>query len=224
MSTSANSVLHSKPVTRVLDRLYRASGEIDPAIISHVHEEGLRRGTAGDSRVADLLDKAFLSVSREMGQFLYILARAQCSRTIVEFGASFGISTIFLAAAVSDNGGGRVITSELNAGKVKGARRNLQEAGLEDFVEIREGDALMTLRQLEGTVDLLFLDGWKDAYLPVLQLVEPHLRAGALVIADDLDIYPDVHKPYLEYVRCPEKGYISVEVPLGDRIEVSMRG
>ncbi len=223
MSQSSNSALQSKPVARVLDRLYRASEETDPAILSHAHKEALKRGAASHTGVADLLGKAFLPVSREMGHFLYILARTQLSRTIVEFGTSFGISTIFLAAAVHDIGGGRVIASELNAEKVKGARLNLHEAGLGDFVEIREGDALETLRKLEGTVDLLFLDGWKDAYLLVLKLVEPYLRPGSLVIADDLDIDPDVHRLYLEYIRCPENGYISVEIPLGDRIEVSLR-
>jgi predicted O-methyltransferase YrrM len=221
MPVSSISVLQSKPVTRVLDRLYKASEETDPSILSHAHEEALKEAATSDSGVAHLLGEAFMPVSPETGRFLYILARTQDSRTIVEFGTSFGISTIFLAAAVCDNGEGRVIASELNAKKVKAARRNLYEAGLGDFVEIREGDALTTLRELEGAVDLLFLDGWKDMYLPVLQLVEPHLRSGSIVIADDLDIYPEVHRPYLEYVRCPENGYVSVEVPLGDRIEVS---
>ena len=96
-------------------------------------------------------------------------------------------------------------------------------SGLGHFVEIREGDALDTLRKLEGTVDLLFLDGWKDLYLSVLKLVEPYLRPGSLVIADDLDIYPDAHRPYLEYIHSPETDYISVEIPLGDRIGVSLR-
>jgi predicted O-methyltransferase YrrM len=222
MPAFSESTLQSESVVRVLDRLYSVSEEIDPDIVSHAKKEAQNRGKATDSGVADLLGKAFLPVSREMGRLLYILARTQNSRTIVEFGTSFGISTIFLASALRDNGGGLVITSELNAEKVKAARFNLHEASLSELVEIREGDALTTLRETESTVDLLFLDGWKDAYLPVLKLIEPHLRHGSLVIADDLDIYPDVLKPYLDYVRHPKSGYISVEVPLGDRIEVSL--
>ena len=155
------SALKSKPVTQVLDGLYRASEETDPVIISRAHEEISRRGASCDAGVAGLLAAAFMPVSRETGNFLYIIACAQRSRTIVEFGASFGISTIFLAAAVRDNGGGRVISSELNPAKVKKARQNLHEAGLGDLVEIREGDALKTLGQLEGEVDLLLLDGWE---------------------------------------------------------------
>lgn len=216
--------LLSEPVTRVLDRLYLACEQTDGAVCSHAQEEILKRGAACDSGIADLLDTAYMPVSREMGMFLYIIARAQRSRSIVEFGTSFGISTVFLAAAVRDNGVGRVITTERNPEKVRSARRNLEEAGLGDLVEVREGDALSTLAELDGTVDLLLLDGWKDAYLPVLKLVEPRLRPGSLVIADDLDIFPDAHKPYLEYVRCPENGYFSAEMPLGDRIELSLRG
>lgn len=224
MSTTGNSVLLSKRVMEVLDRLYRVSDETDPAVLSRAFMEARERGAVCDSGVADLLDGAFIPVAREMGNFLYILARSQGSRAIVEFGTSFGISTIYLASAVHDNGGGRVITCELNAEKVRSARRNMEEAGLSGFVEFREGDALETLRGLETKVDLLLLDGWKDAYLPVLGLVESNLRRGALVIADDLDIYPDIHRAYLQYVRSPGNGYISVEIPLGDRIEVSLRG
>jgi predicted O-methyltransferase YrrM len=74
-----------------------------------------------------------------------------------------------------------------------------------------------------GSVDLLLLDGWKEAYLPMLRLLEPQLSPGALVVADDLAIAPDALAPYLEYVRQPCNGYVSVELPLGDRIEISLR-
>ena len=74
-----------------------------------------------------------------------------------------------------------------------------------------------------GSVDLLLLDGWKEAYLPMLRLLEPQLSPGALVVADDLAIAPEALTPYLEYVRQPGNGYVSVELPLGDRIEISLR-
>ncbi|XXY48788.1 class I SAM-dependent methyltransferase [Sorangium sp. So ce269] len=81
---------------------------------------------------------------------------------MVEFGTWFGISTVFLAAAVRDGGGGRVIGSELHPEKVRRARKNLDESGLGDLVEIREGDALVPLRDVEGPIDLVLLDGWKN--------------------------------------------------------------
>jgi predicted O-methyltransferase YrrM len=224
MAPAFTSALNSPAVTGVLDRLFRAAAETDPPLLARMAAEaGPAGGLVNDQERADLLQEAFLPVSPEMGRFLYLLARAQQSRLIVEFGTSFGISTIHLAAALRDNGGGRVVATELNAEKVKRARRHLDEAGLGDLVEIRAGDALVTLRDLEGPIDLLLLDGWKNLYLPVLQLLESRLHPGTLIVADDLDIFPEAHLPYLGYVRCPENGYVSVEVPLGDRIEVSLR-
>jgi hypothetical protein len=86
-----------------------------------------------------------LAVSRETGALLYMLARSCGARTIVEFGTSFGISTLYLAAALRDNGGGVLITTEFEPSKVARARGNLTAGGLIDLVEIREGDALQTL-------------------------------------------------------------------------------
>lgn len=159
-----------------------------------------------------------LPVSRETGRLLYMLARSSGARHIVEFGTSFGISTLHLAAALRDNGGGRLITCEFEPGKVARARGNLELGGLLDLVEIRHGDALQTLRSgLPKSIDLLLLDGAKALYPEVLALVEPHLRVGALVIADNAEHSPD----YLARVRAPAGGYLSV--PFGADVELSMR-
>ena len=103
------------------------------------------------------------------------------------------------------------------------AGEHLAEAGLLDVVEIRHGNALETLCDLEGPIDLVFLDGWKVLYLPVLQLLEPKLRPGAAVVADDLVLFPEELASYLEYVRDQAHGYTSVEVPIGDHFELSVR-
>lgn len=209
------SSLHDPVVSRVLDSLHSQADAIDPPLLANM-------GDHTDDEMAHLLDQAYIPVSPDAGRFLYTLARATTG-TVVEFGTSLGISTVYLAAAVRDRGEGMVIATELNAGKARKARENLRAAGLLDCVDLREGDALETLRDVSGGVSLLFLDGWKKLYLPVLKLVEPALKAGALVVADDLDLFPEVHKPYLAYVRNPGNGYVSVEVPVGDRIELSVR-
>ncbi|WP_325277926.1 O-methyltransferase [Tahibacter sp.] len=159
-----------------------------------------------------------LAVSRETAALLYLLARSSRARSIVEFGTSIGISTLYLAAALRDNGGGRLITSEFEPGKVAKARANLVAGGLADLVEIREGDALVTLStDLPETIDLLLLDGAKALYTDVLRLVESRLRPGALVVADNADYSPD----YLAHVRAAGNGYLSI--PFGPDVEVSMR-
>lgn len=209
-------------VAGVLARLYKAEDETDPQIHARIRDE-IPEGVRNDALAADLLRGAYISVSPEAGRLLYILARSTASRNIVEFGASFGISTIHLAAAVRDNGGGRIISSEMYPEKVRQARKNISDAGLGEYVEIREGDALKTLADLDQPIDFLFLDGWKSLYAPLLKLLEPRLHTGSLLIADDVENHRESMKPYLEYVRKPGNGYTSVEIPLGDGMEITAR-
>jgi predicted O-methyltransferase YrrM len=165
-----------------------------------------------------LLKDQPLAVSRDTGTLLYMLARAIGARSIVEFGTSFGISTLHLAAALRDNGGGRLIGSEFEPSKIKRARENLTAGGLSDLVEIREGDALQTLaRDLPDSIDFVLLDGAKALYPPVLSLLEARLRDGALIVADNADDSPE----YLAGVRAANSGYLSV--PFGEDVELSMR-
>lgn len=218
------STLISTRVAGVLDRLFAEAERGDPLVFEQVKAEEQRRGgPQEESALGELLGRAFMPVDRPSGRFLYNLVRTQASRTVVEFGMSFGISTIHLAAAARDNGSGRVITTEPDAGKVRRATGHLQEAGLLDCVDIRHGDAQETLRDLDSPIDLVFLDGWKRLYLPVLQLLEPKLRPGAAIVADDLELFPEQLETYLEYVRDPANGCTSVEVPIGDHFELSVR-
>ena len=163
-----------------------------------------------------------MPVSPEAGGLLYSLVRATRPRIVVEFGTSFGISTLHLAAAVRDNGVGRVLTTEMSAAKIAAARRNFAEAGLDDVITLLEGDALETLPGHVGAgVDFVLLDGWKQLYVPVLQLLEPHLKPGTLVLADDTEM--SVVQPYLAYVRDPANGYQNTSFPVADGVEISCR-
>jgi predicted O-methyltransferase YrrM len=132
-----------------------------------------------------------LPIGPAQGELLYLLARAKPARCAVEFGTSFGVSTIYLAAAIRDGAtGGRVIGTEFVPEKVIAARSNLDAAGLSSHVEIREGDARTTLRELTEPVDLLLLDGWPALAIEVLQVVEPLLADGALVVVDNVGQFP----------------------------------
>jgi predicted O-methyltransferase YrrM len=138
---------------------------------------------------------------------------------VVEFGTSFGISTIYLAAAVTDNGTGHVVTTELSSRKVDAARANLRQAGVDRVVTVLPGDARETLAGLPAPVGLVLLDGWKDLCLPVLRLLEPVLSPGALVAADD-NTHASLAE-YLGYVRDPASGYVTVSFPVEDGVEIS---
>ncbi|QIG95288.1 MULTISPECIES: O-methyltransferase [unclassified Bradyrhizobium] len=218
------TTLISPELAGLLDRLFEqasaAREETQLAVADLTDEEQTRllRSKTDYRALYGRLSNVPLAVSRETGTLLYMLARGSGARSIVEFGTSFGISTLHLAAALRDNGGGRLITSEFESSKVVRARDNLVAGGLYDLVEIREGDALRTLRtDLPDTIDLVLLDGAKALYPEILDLVEHRLKPGAFVVADNADFSLD----YLARVRSPASGYLSV--PFGEDVELSMR-
>jgi predicted O-methyltransferase YrrM len=216
------SSLHAPAVQRVLTELTRLAQAEDPPAIARMraHEREIGRRVYGRERGA-VYGLAPLAITPEVGRLLYVLAVARRARAIVEFGASLGFSTIHLAAAARDVGGARVITTELEPEKARQARQNLAEAGLDDLVDLRDGDALETLKDV-ADVDLLFLDGWNNLYLAVLDLLEPRLSAGALVIADLSAADPE-QDPYCRRMHDPGSGYASVDVPLDAGVVVSVR-
>lgn len=219
------NTLSSERVAHLLDRLHleaestdkehfqatmgaiEVSGTtLEQAAVGWIAEErtnyrAIYRGYAGN----------FLNVSPAYGRFLYAIARARRATRIVEFGTSMGISTIYLAAALRDNGGGYLVGSELEPAKVARARANLDAAGLGDLAEIRQGDALDTLRDVGGVVDVMLVDGAFALYLPVLKLVEPRLAPGAVILGENA-----FEPAYLAYVRDPANGYVSQPLPIDE--------
>jgi len=218
------TTLTTAPLRPLLDRLFDEADAADAATVaafaglSDAERARLMQSKTDYRELYGRLKTVPLAVSRETGALLYMLARGCRARTIVEFGTSFGISTLHLAAALRDNGGGRLITSEFEPSKAARARENLAAGGLIDLVDIREGDALATLSvDLPETVDLLLLDGAKALYPDILSLAERHLKPGAFIVADNADYSPD----YLAHVRAPANGYMSVA--FGEDVELSMR-
>jgi predicted O-methyltransferase YrrM len=213
-------------VRTVLDRLHREAGKQTFAIaglLASFAADKLARHELTMTEEVSRLKNLYVPVSAKQGQFLYSVARSIQAKRIVEFGTSFGISTIYLAAAVRDNGGGRVIGSELEPNKIVTARRNIAEAGLSDLVEIREGDAEKTLEDPGGTVDLVFLDGFKQLYLPILRMLTPALRRGAVVVADNIFTFRIALAPYVSHMQDPANGFLSMTLFLGDGTEYSLR-
>jgi predicted O-methyltransferase YrrM len=221
------TTLSSAPLAPLLDDMFaEAEGQISPARsvasaqITRQEHERLRMSTAEADyrRLFGILKDAYMAVSRETALLLYMLARSIGARHIVEFGSSLGISTLHLAAALRDNGGGQIVTTELESTKAARARRNFAAGGLDDLIELREGDALRTLaHDLPVQIDLVLLDGTKPLYAAVLELLETHLSPGALLVADNAERSPG----YLARVRSTTSGYVSV--PVAADVELSMR-
>jgi predicted O-methyltransferase YrrM len=221
------STLFSPRVSDLLAELFADADQNDPLRLERLRAEfGPRAGQPkpGPAELAALARDVYMPISPETGRLLYQLVLSRGARTVVEFGTSLGISAIHLAAALRDSGTGRLVTTELDAIKAGRAQENLRRSGLSDLVEVRQGDAFETLRSGPDAIDLLLLDGWKEAYLPLLEMLEPRLAPGALVLADDIHLFPDDLAPYLRRVRDPANGFVSVELPLGDGVELSVRG
>jgi predicted O-methyltransferase YrrM len=217
------TTLITTPLAPLLNRLFeeadQASPRTSPAFADTAEErDRLMRSKTDYLEYYGRMKDFPLPVSRETGTLLYMLARSSGAKSILEFGTSFGISTLHLAAALRDNGGGRLIATEFEPSKIDRAKKNLKEGGLIDLVEIREGDALQTLSvNLPESIDLLLLDGAKALYPEILSLAESRLRPGAFIVADNADYSPE----YLALVRTPGNGYLSV--PFAADVELSMR-
>jgi predicted O-methyltransferase YrrM len=216
------TTLNDDRVGRLLDQLHHNADATDRPLFEKMLKQAEAGGmeqaisqmvaaSADYRRVASDFSENFLAVSPSYGRFLYALARATRAKRIVEFGTSMGVSTIYLAAALRDNGGGHLIGSELEPAKAARARAHLDAVGLLDLVDVREGDALDTLQDVAGEVDLLLIDGAWPLYLPVLKLVEPHLRTGAIVLAENA-----FAQDYLDHVRNPAHGYICQTLPIDE--------
>ncbi|GAB5534467.1 MAG: class I SAM-dependent methyltransferase [Rubricoccaceae bacterium] len=186
------NALHDPTIRSRLDRLHREASRDLPAIA-----RGFLRSLGRRLQPRDMAD-AYIAISREQGELLYALLCATRATRIVEFGASFGISTLYLGAAARQTGG-TVISTEIEPEKCRVARENIAEAGLDDIVTILEGDAMQTLLDLEGPIDHLFLDGWNDLYLPLLELLEPRFAPGATLVTDNARFASA--KPFIRHLK-----------------------
>ncbi|MEM7337444.1 MAG: class I SAM-dependent methyltransferase [Actinomycetota bacterium] len=217
---SAGSSLAAPPVAELLGRLHAAAEAQWPDVAPHMALLG--EGAEGTDLWPHHMRDFYLPVSPAQGVFLYQTVRATGARRVIEFGSSFGVSTIYLAAGVHDNGGGIVVGSELVATKAEQAMANLTAAGLADVAEIRAGDARATLADPGGVVDMVLLDGGPSLYVDVLAGLVPWLRPGAVVIADNVEEPTGDGPSYAGWIRNEANGFVSSSVAFKDGTEYSV--
>lgn len=216
------TTLDEPRVADALERMYREANAQREEVRER-HGELAQLASVSAQERADAFSDFYLPVTPDAGRLLYALVRAARPGLVVEFGMSLGISAIHLAAAVRDNGHGRVVTTELSAAKVAAAKKTFAETGLDELITVLEGDALKTLPTTSGHVDFVLLDGWKELYLPVIRLLEPRLSPGTLIVADNTGMAET--QTYVDYVRDPDNGYVSVNFPVreDDSMELTCR-
>ncbi|MEH2243278.1 O-methyltransferase [Nostoc sp.] len=224
---SKASALNDTKIETVLNRLHAEANKQFGGLILHYLPKliglFLGKGIKWDQTKTEFYNDKYIPIEPDQGELMYLIVRSINAKTIVEFGTSFGISTIYLATAVRDNGGGVVIGTEIVHEKVLQARKNLAEAGLETYVDIREGDALKTLKTLNQTVDLVLIDGWTHLALDVLKILDPLIRPGGVIISDNVNTFKESLKPYVEFLQNPANGYRSSTLDLKGGTEFSVK-
>ncbi|KAG7415998.1 S-adenosyl-L-methionine-dependent methyltransferase [Fusarium sp. MPI-SDFR-AT-0072] len=180
-----------------------------------------------DGPASTALDK-FVALDPDKCAYVYLLLRSMKARFVVEAGTSFGVSTIYLALAVSQNAGsqpGKVIATENEPTKAVKARKYWSQAGddIEKFIELREGDLRETLKtDLPEQVDFLLLDIWTPLALPTLKLVKPRMKPGATVVADNTEAAKAGYKDLMAYLEDTTNGFKLTTLPYSGGLLVAV--
>jgi predicted O-methyltransferase YrrM len=220
------SVLKDSGLEGLLTRLHDRSEEQEKNRNAPERNRDSGRTHAGDAAsVRTFMSDKMVALDRDKAEFCYQLCRANKSRRIVEIGTSYGVSTLYLAAAVRENWGkdGLVIGTEYEPGKAEAARAHFAEAGFADVIELREGDLRETLRHIDGPVDFALVDIWIDMARPALELVAPHLRSGAIVVCDNTEKYRGEYADYFAFINDPANGFRTMTLPFKGGLEFSVR-
>jgi predicted O-methyltransferase YrrM len=218
-------------IDSLLDRLYERSTGQAESIVSYFAAraaEGSLDWRSFDEPANRFLADKLVALDRDKAEFCYQICRALQAKRVVEAGTSFGVSTLFLAAAVRDNvrgdsSAGVVIATEYEPAKAEAARANFAEAGLSDFIDLREGDLRDTLVELNGPVDFVLIDIWTPMARPALELVAPNLREGAVIIADNTTQFRDAYGDYFEFVNDPSNHLRTITLPFDGGLEFTVR-
>ena len=222
----ANSLHDDAGLCALLDSLHQASDDQVPVTTAWLDADG-GRSTRGTEEEVDAgrgfwMDK-YVALDRDKALLCYSLARIRGARRIVEAGTSYGVSTLYLAAAVRDNGGGIVIGTEREPAKVAAARQNFAIAGLSDLIEVREGDLRETLAVDDGPVDLLLLDIWVPMVRATVELVAPRIPVGGMIIADNTIARRDDYEDLFAYLDEPANGFTTMTLPFDHGLELAVR-
>ena len=222
------SPLNDPNLEALLNRLHAQSDaqveETDAYYERREQEGSLNYDNFCDDDMHRFLSDKMVALDRDKAEFCYQLCRSLRATRVVEAGTSFGISTLYLAAAIRDNQveNGVVIGTEHEPSKVKTALENFREAGLSDFIDLREGDLRQTLEDVGGPVDFMLIDIW-DVALPALEVVSSSLRPGAIVACDNTTVAREEYRDYFEFVHDPRNRFRTMTVPFRGGFELTVR-
>jgi predicted O-methyltransferase YrrM len=222
------SVIQDPQLNRLLVGLHAKSDAQIAALRDFEVRRASHTNPPSEDEIKQFHSDKFVALDRDKAEFCYQLCRAIDARRIVEIGTSYGVSTLYLAAAVRDNvsrdgGVGMVVGTEYESRKAEAARANFAAAGLAGYIDLREGDLRETLRVIEGPIDFLLMDIWVKMARPALELVAPHLRQGAVIICDNTQSYQNDYADYFAFLNDPANGFRTMTLPFEGGMEFSVR-
>ena len=162
------------------------------------------------------------NIPPQTGQFLYLLVKLTRARRILEVGTSNGYSTLWLAEAIRQTKGEKIVTIERDPFKLNLARENFRRASLSQWIELCYGEALGLLNHIKGPFDFVFIDAEKEEYLRYLRKILPKTKPGTVILADNAIQFSHRMKDYLNFVR-KHPGLESVLIPIGSGEEMTLR-
>ncbi|TAJ68469.1 MAG: methyltransferase [Phenylobacterium sp.] len=220
------SVLTDPALQARIDALQAQSAAQEAVTVGYFMERAKKGDLSWDGLDAEanrfMADK-LVALQPVKAEFCHMLCRALRATRVVEVGTSFGVSTLYLADAVRANGGGVVIGTEYEPAKAVQARANFAAAGAADLIDLREGDLRETLKAIEGPVDFVLMDIWTEMARPALELIAPHLRPGAVVVADNTDQFRHAYRHFFEFVDDPKNGLRTMTLPFDNGLELVVK-
>lgn len=200
--------MQTKQITNTISELYSDAKYDKLKMIKGVAKSAFRPIQPKD------FEEAYLPISNKQGIELVQLIKQNNFKNIVEFGTSFGISTLFLAQGVLETNG-HIVTTELLESKAKIAEENFRKAGVENLIDVRIGDALETLKNHYESIDLLLLDGWMNLYLPLFEMLEPNFHKNTIIYVDNANMYDSK-----EFLASISREKYSVEFQNNSRVSI----
>jgi caffeoyl-CoA O-methyltransferase len=148
----------------------------------------------------DSYKRTSLNTTPEDAMMLRILVESSGAKRGVEVGTASGFGAINMGIAF-ERTGGHLWTHDINPAAIKESQENLKKVGLEKVVTCVEGDALKTLGNVEGPIDFVFIDALKKDYFKYFKILEPKLKVGAVIVADNVIVSAKDMKDFLDYMQ-----------------------
>lgn len=217
-------------INAVLEEIYRLQETQVPQIGEFFEQRFIENPNFDYSKVDERTNRFYadkaMALDIAKGQFCHHLVRVMKATNIVEAGTSYGASALFLAAGLSENlaaepeRSGIIHGSEWEEDKVVKANAYFARAGVDHLIDLRAGDIMETLKDIDGPIDLMLLDIWEPAQTSVVKMLDSRLRPGSVILADN-SAYTFLYSDYFDYIS--QNGFSTMTLPFEGGLEFTVK-